>query len=221
MTDSPVTGFKAKIPNILTIGRIVLIPVLVWGILQLDVFSLERGHPHMGTVVLILFVLMALTDFLDGFFARKWQVTSDFGRMIDPIADKLFVAGCLIAICIVSIGAWLVLVPALLIIGRDIFVSGLREHAALKSRTMPPTKLAKWKTACEMLAIFVLLLSLAMLTFRFNHPSNSGWVEYPPLSTDQPSLHAILLHIGIGVLWIAALLSVYTGSLYLRAALKD
>jgi len=143
--------------------------------------------------------LAGITDFLDGYLARKWKVTSDFGRMIDPIADKLLVAGCLIAIAIASGGVWLILVPAMAIIGRDILVSGAREHAALQGRAMPPTQLAKWKTACEMLAIALLILALT--------------VSIKTVVTPE--------QLGIGLLWLAAILSVYTGSLYFRAALKD
>jgi len=101
--------------------------------------------------------LACITDYFDGYWARKWNVTSDFGRMIDPIADKLLVAGSLIAICVAINGMWQFMVPALAIIGRDILVSGAREHAALKSRVMPPTKLAKWKTASEMFAIALII----------------------------------------------------------------
>ncbi len=201
---------KTKIPNILTIGRIILIPVLVWGIL-----SLTTGAdflPAMPWMVLGLFGLCAFTDFLDGFLARRWQVTSDFGRMIDPIADKLLVAGCLIAIAIAMRGDGLILAPALAIIGRDILVSGAREHAALSSRVMPPTKLAKWKTAFEMLAIAVLV---AYLSLGWQNPAE------PFIENEVLAQKASLLTAGIALLWFAAILSVYTGSLYFRAALKD
>jgi len=186
---------KARIPNILTIGRIILIPVFVFGILKL-----KSGDTAMLTKVFSLFLLMSFTDFLDGFLARKWNVTSDFGRMIDPIADKLFVAAGLIAIAISYNGDWIILAPAMAIIGRDILVSGAREHAALQSRAMPPTKLAKWKTACEMLAIGLFILSIGLPFF-----GNNMILEYGAIT----------------ILWLAAILSVYTGSLYLRASLKD
>ena len=189
---------KAQIPNILTIGRILSIPLLVAGILQIG--SGADAFLGSATAVLSLFLLACFTDYLDGFLARKWEVTSDFGRMIDPIADKLLVAACLIAIAIALGGSWFVLAPAMAIIGRDILVSGAREHAALKSRAMPPTKLAKWKTAFEMLAIAVLLVYLCAPAY--------------------PGSNAILMA-GTAVLWLAATLSVYTGSLYFRASLKD
>lgn len=194
----------AALPNILTVSRIISIPFLVWGILRLDhVDSGIIGNPG---VVIGLFILAGITDFLDGFLARRWGLVSDFGRMIDPIADKLLVAGCLIAIAIATSGVWYILVPALAIIGRDILVSGAREHAALKSRAMPPTQLAKWKTACEMLALFSLILAQAAKT---------------EAAASLSRLYETGLYGGLGLLWMAALLSAYTGSLYFRAALRD
>lgn len=193
------------LPNALTVSRIVSIPLIIWGIL-----SIVNGWGGILSKAWVLggfFILACLTDFLDGYFARKWNLVSDFGRMIDPIADKLLVAGCLIAFAIISNGQWLFLVPALLIIGRDILVSGAREHAALEGKVMPPTNLAKWKTACEMLA-------LAALIF---------WVigkAYLPIDTVVQTTAATSKSVGLILLWLAAALSVYTGLLYLRAALK-
>ena len=123
------------LPNALTVSRIISIPFIIWGVLSIA-YS-WGGFLSKAWVVGGLFVLAAITDFLDGYFARRWNLVSDFGRMIDPIADKLLVAGCLIAFCIVSNGHWTFLTPALLIIGRDILVSGVREHAACLLYTSP------------------------------------------------------------------------------------
>lgn len=180
---------KARIPNILTIGRILSIPLIMYGILT-------QEPPSQNFMAIALFLLAILTDFLDGYLARRWNVTSDFGRMIDPIADKLLIAGCVIALAIYTQGSWIILIPGIAIIFRDILVSGAREHAALSSRMMPPTQLAKWKTACEMLALLLL-------------------ITFAPIAISP------LFHVGLGLLWLAALLSVYTGTLYFRAALKD
>lgn len=192
------------VPNALTVGRIFTIPVLVAGIILLGQNSgLFIARP---SVILSIFILAGLTDFLDGFLARRWALVSDFGRMIDPIADKLLVAGCLIALAVATNGQWMIMVPALAIIGRDILVSGAREHAALSGRVMPPTKLAKWKTACEMAGIGVLIVWLAT---RMLMPVDSA---LPPLVTYSGT-------VGLVLIWLAAVLSVYTGALYLRAAL--
>lgn len=194
------------VPNALTIGRICVVPILMAGILALGLRqeSLLASVP----VVLGLFIAATATDWLDGYLARKWKVVSGFGRMIDPIADKLLVAGCLIALCVVARGSWIFMYPAVAIIFRDILVSGAREHAALTGRVMPPTKLAKWKTAFEMASVAMLIvwtIGTAVL----------------PVSEAVPQITHFAKLMGLCLLWIAALLSVYTGSLYLRAAVSD
>lgn len=194
------------VPNALTVARILSVPLFVAGILSLAFqWNLFLGR---AWVLLGLFALAACTDFLDGYLARKWNVVSGFGRMIDPIADKLLVAGCLIAFCIASLGNPWFLIPSLAIVFRDILVSGSREHAALTGRAMPPTNLAKWKTAFEMLAIAILLV----------------WIlgkSYLPIDSVIPDIKDTAKLAGLVCLWLAAILSVYTGSLYVRAALKD
>ena len=194
------------VPNALTVSRILLIPVFIIGILSLE---FGWGSPLGRAVVLgPLFAIAAFTDWLDGFLARRWGVVTGFGRMIDPIADKLLVAGCLIAFMIAASGNWLFLVPGLMIIFRDILVSGAREHAALTGKIMTPTKLAKWKTAFEMLGIAVLIL----------------WVltrAYLPIDTVIPDIVLVSKWAGLACLWLAAVLSVYTGALYLRDAIRN
>lgn len=194
------------VPNALTIGRILTVPILMAGILALGLQQESRlaSVPVVGG----LFIAATATDWLDGFLARKWKVVSGFGRMIDPIADKLLVAGCLIALCIVARGSWMFLVPAVAIIFRDILVSGAREHAALTGKVMPPTKLAKWKTAFEMAAIAALIIWVVGLAVL-------------PFDDVVPQITKLSHNLGLAMLWIAALLSVYTGSLYLRAAVAD
>jgi CDP-diacylglycerol--glycerol-3-phosphate 3-phosphatidyltransferase len=198
----------AFVPNVLTIGRIVLIPFLVAGIIMLAAGTGSGLGAWLGrpSVIFSLFILAAITDFLDGFLARRWKVTSDFGRMIDPIADKLLVAGCLIAFCIITDGDLLIIFPALAIIGRDILVSGVREHAALMGRVMPPTNLAKFKTAAEMLGIGTLILWAASRSLI-------------PIDSMIPPFVEWAGRIGLLLIWVAAVLSVYTGALYLRAGL--
>lgn len=194
------------VPNALTIGRILTVPILMAGILALGLQ--EESRLASIPVVVGLFIAATATDWLDGYLARKWKVVSGFGRMIDPIADKLLVAGCLIALCIVARGSWIFLVPAVAIIFRDILVSGAREHAALTGKIMPPTKLAKWKTAFEMAAVAALIvwvIGLAVL----------------PFADIVPQITKLAHNAGLTMLWIAASLSVYTGSLYLRAAVAE
>lgn len=203
MTDKA-SHWKHKIPNLLTICRIFLIPVLIAGILKLS--PGWQTDLYLLIAVMGLFMFVCATDYFDGLLARRWGVTTDFGRMIDPIADKLLVAGCLIAICIVVRGHWLILIPSLAIIFRDFLVSGAREHAALKSRVMPPTSLAKWKTASEMMGIYILIYWIGSGSWnRLGNISQEHWTGYA----------------GLLSLWLAAILSVYTGILYLRAAMTE
>lgn len=194
------------VPNALTIGRIIAVPFLMAGILALGL----QQNSWLASIPIVggLFIAATATDWLDGYLARKWKVVSGFGRMIDPIADKLLVAGCLIALCIVAQGSWMFLFPAVAIIFRDILVSGAREHAALTGRVMPPTKLAKWKTAFEMAAIAALIV----------------WTIGLAILPMEDIIHKITYFarmVGLALLWLAAVLSVYTGSLYLRAAVSD
>ena len=211
MSDTLATDQSSRhslwwVPNALTIGRILTVPILMAGILALGL----QQESSLANIPVVggLFIAATATDWLDGYLARKWKVVSVFGRMIDPIADKLLVAGCLIALCIVARGSWIFMYPAVAIIFRDILVSGAREHASLTGKVMPPTKLAKWKTAFEMAAIAALIvwtIGLAVL----------------PFDDLVPQITKISHNLGLGMLWIAALLSVYTGSLYLRAAVAD
>ena len=195
------------LPNALTVSRIVAIPAVVAGILATaQVDNVGWLIPWRWT--LALFVFCMVTDFLDGYLARRWKLVSGFGRMIDPIADKLLVAGSLIALAIVTEGAVWVLVPALAIIGRDILVSGAREHAALSNIVMAPTVLAKWKTTVELLAIALLIVWTAA----------QGWL---PVDDAVPDVRDGLQMAGAGALWLAAALSVWTGAGYLRQSLSD
>ncbi|GHA82182.1 CDP-diacylglycerol--glycerol-3-phosphate 3-phosphatidyltransferase [Algimonas arctica] len=194
------------VPNALTVLRMLVIPVFIIGILSLE---FGWGSPFGQMMVLgPVFALAALTDWLDGFLARRWRVVSGFGRMIDPIADKLLVAGCLIAFMIASKGQWVFLIPGLAIIFRDILVSGAREHAALTGRVMSPTKLAKWKTAFEMLGIAVLIVWMLARA-------------YLPIDSIIPDIVNVSRTAGLALIWLAAILSVYTGALYLRDAVRD
>ena len=194
------------VPNALTISRICIIPMLIAGII-----GFGNGTDSIfanGYLLFFLIFYAMLSDFLDGFLARRWKLVSGFGRMIDPIADKLLVAGCLIAFCIAVRGEWLIVVPAIAIVFRDILVSGSREHAALSGRAMPPTKLAKWKTSFEFISIVVLLF----------------WImgrSYLEIDDAIPSIKANAKLVGVALLWLSAVLSVWTGQLYVRAALKD
>jgi cardiolipin synthase len=187
------TPFQRALPNALTVLRIALaLPVAL-----LIVSDTLWAAP----VALVLFAFAASLDWFDGYLARKWNVITDFGRALDPVADKVLVAAALLGLAADGLlGFWL-LVPATIILGRDFVICGMREFAAGERRTLHVSKLAKWKTAAE---LFALILLLAV-------PALGPWI-----GTAGPGLYWA----GAAVLWIAAALSAFTGLSYVRAVLK-
>jgi cardiolipin synthase len=176
------------LPNLLTLSRILAVPVLV------GTFYLPgRWAPW---VACALFSAAGITDWLDGHFARRWKQQSDFGRFLDPIADKLVVASALFMLVATGRVSGLTILPALVILMREILVSGLREHLAELNVSVPVSRLAKWKTGLQMVAIGVLLVGDA-----------------------GPDAIPVRL-IGEGMLWIAAALTLLTGYDYLHAGLS-
>lgn len=169
-----------NLPNILTLGRIALLPVII-GLLFVDQMIIALG----------LYIIASLTDFFDGYLARKLNVVSDFGTFLDPIADKIFVAALLIAFVAFDRLEGLWIIPPIIILLREFMVSGLREYLGPKNVKLPVSMLAKWKTTLQMVA-------LGFLFF------DSG----------------ILLQIGQWSLALAALITVLTGWSYLKAGLK-
>lgn len=180
------------IPNILTIGRLIATPfvVLVYGMVD---------RPTADWIALTIFAVGALTDFIDGYLARKLNQFSEFGKMLDPIADKAMVACALFALAF-SYGPYLsFLIPASLILLRETLIAGLREYAAGKAN-LAVTKLAKWKTTAQMTAISLMLL-------------HAAWAG-PQMS--RPDYFSPFMVFVLGVLWVAAALTVLTGWDYLR-----
>lgn len=176
----------ANLPNILTLSRILVIPCLV------AAFYLPGNWANW--VSFTLFTLAGITDYFDGYFARAHRTTSRLGQFLDPVADKLLVATALLMLVARDlIQDWTIL-PTLVILCREILVAGLREFLAELRVIVPVSRLAKWKTAAQMLALGFLLVGNAAL----------------------PLIPA--LEIGTVLLWIAALLTFYTGYDYLRAA---
>jgi cardiolipin synthase len=175
-----------NIPNLLTISRILVIPVIV------GLFYLEGDGARW--LALALFILAGITDYFDGYFARRWAQISPFGRFLDPIADKLLVAAViLILVAADHIAGWVVL-PALIILCREVLVSGLREFLAQANVGVPVSRLAKWKTMLQMVALGFLLIGDVA----------DPWVTW----------------VGETGLWIAAALTIVTGYDYLHAGLK-
>lgn len=178
----------AQLPNLLTLSRILVLPPLI--------ACLWIGGDTLRWVALGLYALASITDYLDGYLARTLQVQSAFGRLLDPIADKLLVGACLLILSALGyIAGWAVL-AALVILLREILVSGLREFLAEIRIGMPVSRLAKWKTAVQLVAIGFLIIG-----------------ESAPAWTNAQS-------VGEVGLWVAAAFTLVTGWDYLRSGLS-
>jgi CDP-diacylglycerol--glycerol-3-phosphate 3-phosphatidyltransferase len=178
-----------SLPNLLTYGRLTAVPAVVallfW---PEDLWS--------RWIALAIFILAAITDYFDGYFARAYEQQSALGRMLDPIADKLLIASCLLMLVsdgtIHSWSLW----AAIVILCREILVSGLREFLAELKVSVPVSRVAKWKTTFQLLAVGFLIAG-------------------PAGETVLPGTVAL----GIGLLWAAAILTIYTGWDYFRSGL--
>src|SRR6201990_2633104 len=183
-----------SLPNILTIARIAAIPVVVGCVYAQSVMD---GPLWLRWVALAIFIAAGVTDFLDGYYARMWDQQSAFGRMLDPIADKLLVSSCLLMLAAdETIRGW-TLLAAVVILCREILVSGLREYLAELRVSVPVTRLAKWKTVGQMVAIGFLIAGEA-----------------------ADLIVPVVTQVGILLLWLSALLTLYTGYDYMRAGLR-
>ena len=175
------------LPNILTILRIILIQVIIL-LIVLDTYNANF-------LALIIFIIASLSDYLDGYLARKYKFTSNFGTMLDPIADKLLIILVGSMLCYRGDINCIHLIPFLLIVSREIFISGIREYLAQLNEkiSLPVSKLGKYKTAAQMMALFCLLLNPLVSNNLF--------------FTDE---------LGILILWIASILSLLSGYQYYR-----
>src|SRR5690242_5096999 len=183
-----------NLPNLLTYGRILAVPLI------LLCFYLEgRTHPtdFARWTALAIYVIASITDYLDGYLARIWEQTSNIGRMLDPIADKLLVSAVLLLLAhngtIDKYSLW----AAIIILCREILVSGLREYLAGLKVSVPVTRLAKWKTTVQLVAIGFLI-------------AGKAGDHIVPITTLT----------GLSLLWISALVTLYTGWDYFRAGVQ-
>ena len=159
------------------------------------------------TVDRALDLLAAVTDWFDGYLARSWQQESRFGTAMDPIADKAMVVIAIVVITGYSgMNPWLIL-PATLILFREVFVSGLREFLGANARLLKVTKLAKWKTTTQMVAISVLFLGTGLAYVEHGRPPLVGESRLPFSS----SWADLATQMGLLLIWIAAILTAWTG----------
>ena len=193
-TKKPRQAGPWSVPNLLTYARILVVPLVV---LCFDLEERGKSTDAARWWALGLFAFASITDFLDGYLARIWEQSSSLGKMLDPIADKLLVAACLLLLAADgAIAGWSIW-AAVVILNREILVSGLREYLADLKVSVPVTQLAKWKTTLQMFALGFLLAGPA------------GDKVYP-YCTDT----------GLVLLWISAAVTLITGWDYFRAGLK-
>ncbi len=210
------------LPNILTILRLIAAPGIA-------ILFLYFNRPFADWFALVLFGLAAITDFFDGYLARAWKQESRLGAMLDPIADKAMVVIALLVITGYSgMDPWLIL-PATAILFREVFVSGLREFLGDTAGLLKVTKLAKWKTTAQMLAIAVLFLAMGLEYVReasalrgnaqlLNSLRDIGTegINVVDVATMGGNM---VWQLGLAMIWIAAILTVITGADYFRKAL--
>ena len=180
-----------SLPNILTYARVAAVP-LVAG------FMFWPQEAWARWTALAIFIAAAVTDFFDGYLARAWAQQSSLGRMLDPIADKLLVSAAILMLVANQTISGATLWAAIVILCREILVSGLREYLAELRVPMPVTAVAKWKTAVQLVALAFLIVG--------------------------PSGEAIMrgsIETGIVLLWIAAILTLYTGWDYMKASYEN
>jgi CDP-diacylglycerol--glycerol-3-phosphate 3-phosphatidyltransferase len=213
---------KWNLPNILTLLRLIAAPMVA-------VMFLYFTRPYADWFALLLFVSAAVTDWFDGYLARAWKQETKLGAMLDPIADKaMVVIALMVIVAFSSWSPWLVL-PATVILFREVFVSGLREFLGDVSGTLKVTKLAKWKTTFQMTAIAVL----------FSQGVFEHYLGMSVFGMDEDMIGSILNgsqedvlglgwkltgmewsgRIGLWLLWLAAALTAITGVDYLIKAM--
>ena len=175
-------SFKQSLPNLLTGFRVAVIPVIC--------ILIFLPYQTACWFAFGLYVAAAVSDFLDGYLARLWNAGSVLGRVFDPIADKLLIAAILLCLAgnaeIVPFG----MIPAIVIILRELLVSGLREYLGTKSIVLPVSRLAKWKTTAQLVSVGLLLIA---------------------------PIWGLYYYSGLVLLWIASGLTAWTGWEYLRA----
>ena len=176
------------IPNIITFIRIILIPIIL--------YLLFSENPNIVLIAGLLFIISSVSDYFDGYLARTLNQSSKLGTLLDPIADKLLIASVIVVLVDTGVISNIHVVPAIIILLREIAISGLREFLAKLNTDMPVSKLAKYKTTFQMISLSILIISLGF------------------------ELNDLLWNIGLITLWIAAIITLLSGYNYMAKGLK-
>jgi CDP-diacylglycerol--glycerol-3-phosphate 3-phosphatidyltransferase len=176
------------IPNIITFIRIILIPIIL--------YLLFSENPNIVLIAGGLFIISSISDYFDGYLARVLNQSSKLGTLLDPIADKLLIASVIVVLVDTNVIANLHVIPAIIILLREIAISGLREFLAKMNTDMPVSRLAKYKTTFQMVSLSILIISLGF------------------------QLNDFLWNLGLVTLWIAAIITLLSGYNYMAKGLK-
>ena len=176
------------IPNIITFIRIFLIPIIL--------YLLFSENPNIVLIAGLLFIISSVSDYFDGYLARTLNQSSKLGTLLDPIADKLLIASVIVVLVDTGVISNIHVVPAIIILLREIAISGLREFLAKLNTDMPVSKLAKYKTTFQMVSLSILIISLGF------------------------ELNDLLWNIGLITLWVAAIITLLSGYNYMVKGLK-
>jgi cardiolipin synthase len=203
ISSRPMPARPLALPNLLTYARIAAVPAVVGCLYWQEV---PRSGEGLRWLALAIFIAAAVTDILDGYLARKWGELTSFGRMLDPIADKLLVSSSLLMLVFDGTirEAWVW--AAIVILCREILVSGLREYLAELRVSVPVTRLAKWKTTLQLVAVGFLLAG------------DAGDAVVARVTGD--AILAGVTKIGLWLLFLSAVLTLYTGWDYFRAGIR-
>ncbi|MDG7055060.1 MAG: CDP-diacylglycerol--glycerol-3-phosphate 3-phosphatidyltransferase [Wolbachia endosymbiont of Menacanthus eurysternus] len=177
--------FKKNLPNLLTISRALAVPAIILS------FYIENKYANLITIS--IFIFACITDFFDGYLARAWKVQSKFGRLFDPIADKLIVVSTIMMLVYKHKVNDYTIIPSVVIVCREILVSGLREFLIATNVSLPVSKAGKIKTFLQMLAVVALIMD-----------------DYE-----------ITQYIGAICLWVAAIITMWSGYNYVIAGIKQ
>lgn len=176
------------IPNIITFIRIILIPIIL--------YLLFSENPNIVLLAGVLFIISSISDYFDGYLARVLNQSSKLGTLLDPIADKLLIASVIVVLVDTNVISNLHVIPAIIILLREIAISGLREFLAKMNTDMPVSRLAKYKTTFQMVSLSILIISLGF------------------------QLNDFLWNLGLVTLWIAAIITLLSGYNYMAKGLK-
>jgi len=202
VTSTRLPARPLALANLLTYGRICAVPVVV---ALMYSYSILDGGLWLRWLALGVFISAAVTDLLDGYIARAYDQQSSLGKMLDPIADKLLISACLLMLAAEeTIRGWSLL-AAVIILCREILVSGLREYLAELRVSVPVSRLAKWKTTWQLIAVGFLICGEA------GDKLASELIKHDTL---------VITNIGLALLWLSALVTLYTGWDYMRAGLR-